>query len=225
MASTHERELTEPVDLCEEDGQTLNGDATGWSRRPLHRANLAGRRFRTKKWDYWAVLADDLAIGLVYADVGYLGLVSVWWGDLASGATGGRDAATPFGRGVSLPDRPGAVPLVFRSDRLSMDLTDSDRGTRLSAAWTEVDGSNAELDVFVDRPPDHESLSVVIPWSDRTFQFTTKDQARPVHGHLRRADRVTTIGGDRDAWGVLDVGRGRWPYSVTWNWAGGAGRA
>jgi hypothetical protein len=26
------------------------------------------------------------------------------------------------------------------------------------------------------------------------------------------------------AWGVLDVGRGRWPYSTHWNWGGGAGQ-
>jgi hypothetical protein len=26
------------------------------------------------------------------------------------------------------------------------------------------------------------------------------------------------------AWGVLDVGRGRWPYTTRWNWGGGAGR-
>src|SRR5690606_6965711 len=25
--------------------------------------------------------------------------------------------------------------------------------------------------------------------------------------------------------GVLDVGRGRWPYRTRWNWGGGAGRA
>ena len=28
-----------------------------------------------------------------------------------------------------------------------------------------------------------------------------------------------------DAWGVLDVGRGRWPHEIRWNWGGGAGRS
>jgi hypothetical protein len=28
-----------------------------------------------------------------------------------------------------------------------------------------------------------------------------------------------------EAWGVLDVGRGRWPYETRWNWGGGAGHA
>ena len=33
--------------------------------------------------------------------------------------------------------------------------------------------------MLVVRPDRHESLSVVIPWSDKRFQFTNKDVARP----------------------------------------------
>ena len=39
--TTHEPEITEPVDLCLPDGR-LNPAAVGWTRRPLHRANLRG---------------------------------------------------------------------------------------------------------------------------------------------------------------------------------------
>lgn len=188
-------------------------------------ANLRGRRFRTKKWDYWAVLAGDLAIGLVYADVGYLGLSSVWWGDLRTGETGGHDVAIPFARGVSLPDLPGTATLRLDHPKLQMRLAETIDGTQLFARWTEDDGSAGELDVTVELPVGHESLSVVIPWSDSTFQFTTKDQARPVTGRLVRRGTEVRLGVDEPAWGVLDVGRGRWPFSIRWNWGGGAGRA
>ncbi len=225
MSDTHEPELHHPVDLCTPDGRRLAPAARGWSRRPLHRANLRGRRLRTKKWDYWAVLAGDLAIGLVYADVGYLGLATVWWGDLATGATGGRDLAIPLARGVRLPDRPGTAPLRLDHPKLQMRLADSPAGTHLSCRWTEDDGSPGELDVMVALPEGHESLSVVIPWSESTFQFTTKDQARPARGRLVRGGVEVAIGAHDDAWGVLDVGRGRWPYSIDWNWGGGGGRS
>ena len=211
--------------LCTPDGKRLNPAARGWSRRPLHAANLRGRKLRTKKWDYWGVLAGDLAIGLVYADVGYAGLASVWWGDLVSQETGGVDVVTPLARGVELPDTPGAAPLVLDHPKLRMRLSDDPDGTRLYARWTESDGSAGELDVTVTMPAGHESLSVVIPWSDTTFQFTTKDQARPTSGRLVRRGVEVPIGQDTPAWGVLDVGRGRWPYSIRWNWGGGAGPA
>ena len=66
----------------------------------------------------------------------------------------------------------------------------------------------------------------MIPWSDERFNFTSKHQARPPPRQLVVGDRDWTIGAPGgDAWGVLDVGRGRWPAEITWNWGGGAGRA
>ena len=244
--ATHEPEITKPVDLCTRDGKRLNPEARGWSRQPLHRANLVGSRLRTKEWDYWAVLNQDLAVSVTYADVGYLGIASVWWVDLATGTTGGRDTPSPGARGVALPDRPGTEPLRWRSKHLWLDLVDDPGGTTITARWQERDGRDASLDLRIELPDGHESLNVVIPWSDTRFQYTSKHQARPAHGTLRLGDVVHRLGSPASpasagpgsggagggsvvdhgpAWGVLDVGRGRWPYSTTWNWGGGAGVA
>lgn len=225
--TTHEREITEPVALCTSDGRSLDPAARGWSRLPTLTANLRGVWGRNKKWDYWAILADDLVMAVTYADVDYLGMASVWWCDLATGRTGGRDHNGPFARGISLPDRPGTAPLRWSGPKGSVELVDDDDGTTIEAAWVEADGTRASLRARIDLPPGHESLNVVIPWTDRRFQFTSKHQARPAHGVLTLGTESHPFGGDTptEAWGVLDVGRGRWRYRNVWNWAGGAGRA
>ncbi len=240
MTGTHEPELTEPVELCTPDGHHLNPAARGWSRTPMHICNLRGVWGRTKRWDYWAILAGDLVVAVTYADVDYLGLASIWWADLDTGITGGHDGGLPLARGVKLPDRPGTTPLAYRGKRAHLDIIDDTDGTTIEATWTEKGGRPAQLSVRVDLPAGHESLNVVIPWSDRRFQYTSKHQARPARGTLTIGDdqRVigTTRGGatdggttagapDTEAWAVLDVGRGRWPYSTRWNWGGGAGHA
>ncbi len=232
---TAEPEITGPVDLCRPGGVLLNPAARGWSRRPLHRANLRGRWGRTKRWDYWAVLTDRWVASLVYADVDYLGLVEVSWIDLATGRRGGRQVVVPLARGVDLPEVPGSTALRHESRHLTVDISDvsdvsdgpeGSAGTRLHATWTEPDHRIGRLDVLVDSPPDHESLNVVIPWSDRLFQYTSKHQARPAVGTLDADGQQVDLGGEAgEAWGVLDVGRGRWPYRTRWNWAGGAGRS
>jgi hypothetical protein len=226
--STTERELTEPVDLALADGRTLNPEARGWSRRPLHRANLRGGFGRTKRWDYWAILAGDLVLSTVYADVDYLGMADVWWAQLAERRTGGRGVVVPGARGMRLPDLPGSAPLRLERRKLRLEIADdADGTTHLRARWQERDGTPASLDAAVELPADHESLNVVIPWSPRRFQFTSKHQARPASGELVVGDRRWRFGrtrGGEDAWGVLDVGRGRWPYRTRWNWGGGAGR-
>lgn len=227
MQMTHEREVTRPVELCDPGGRNLNIDAVGWSRLPLHDCNLSGKWGRTKRWDYWAVLAPGMAVAVTYADVDYLGMASIWWADLETGASGGRDGTVPLARGISLPDRPGTEPLTHRGRKSQVDITDDERGTSITATWTELDGREGELDLLVELTEGHESLNVVIPWSRRRFQYTSKHQARPANGTLRVGDEVRTIGGTGDdaAWGVLDVGRGRWPYATRWNWGGGAGHA
>ncbi len=227
--STTEHEIVEPVDLCTPDGRRLNPAARGWSRRPLHRANLRGGWGRTKRWDYWAILCDDLFVSLTFADVDYLGIVAAEWGDLASGRTGGRVVTRPLARGVRLPDLPGTEPLRFANRNLELAIVDQPDGTHLTAHWAEPRGGGAgEVDVVVAAPAGHESLNVVIPWSDTRFQFTSKHQARPVSGTVSVGGRRHTFGRGAEpveAWGVLDVGRGRWPYETRWNWGGGAGHA
>ncbi|MFI5425912.1 DUF2804 family protein [Aeromicrobium sp. UC242_57] len=66
-------------------------------------------------------------------------------------------------------------------------------------------------------------MGVVVPWTDRLFQYTVKDVARPATGTIW-IDGVAVEVREGDSWATLDHGRGRWPYSVCWNWGAGSGR-
>ncbi len=220
--ATHETELTEPVDLCTPDGRRLNPAAVGWSRVPLHRANLGGWG-RNKKWDYWGFLLGDAAVSLTFADVDFAGMVGLYWADFAAGDQIRAGRITPLSRGVDLPEVPGSTTLRHHSRALDAVIHDVEGGTRIFAHWRGSDGRELRLDVVAAQPDGHESLNVVVPWSATRFQYTSKHQARPVTGILTVDGTTRTIGGERAAWATLDVGRGRWPHRTVWNWAGGAG--
>lgn len=147
------------------------------------------------------------------------------WIDLATGESGGLGIVTPADL-VELPERPGAIPLRIDRDGLDLRIADDHDGTRLAASWTETDGRRGTVDVFIHRPEGQESLNVVIPWNEELFNFTSKQVARPAVGELVVGERRWSIGGPAgaEAWGVLDVGRGRWPSEISWNWGAGAGR-
>lgn len=221
--ATHEPELTEPVDLCLPDGRHLNPAAKGWSRKPLQRANLKGRWGRNKKWDYWGILLGDGAISLTFANLDYVGLVGVSWADFVTRDHGQATHIAPAGRGVELPDVPGSTTLHHRSRTLDAEITQVEDGTRLIAHWKGRHGHANSLEVVAGQPENHDSLNVVVPWSNTLFQYTSKHQARPVTGTLSTNGVTRTIGRERPAWATLDVGRGRWAYRAKWNWAGGAG--
>lgn len=225
--TTSEREITQPVALCLENGIELNPAARGWSRVPLHIDNLGPYQNRNKRWDYWAVVSRDFTISSVFADIDVLGLADVYWADFASGQSGGQAVVVASDANFSLSPRVGERPLSVEHDGFSLRIHDDDRATWFEISWREVDGRDGELSMRVDKPAGHESLNVVIPWNDEIFNFTSKQQARPAHGFRRVGDDVWRFGDDTgiEAWGVLDVGRGRWPQRIAWNWGGGAGRA
>lgn len=205
-------EITAPVDLCDARGR-LNRAAVGWTRTPLHRPNLRGWG-RTKRWEYWGLVTETHVVGLTISSLDYAGVEALYVLDRATGQEVVHEATVPLGRGVALTPRCGVGASHVSAGGLRIDLTEEDGGTRLRASAPGVD-----LDAFAARPEFHESLGVVVPWSDRLFQYTVKDVARPLSGSLTVAGTAYDAGG----WAVLDHGRGRWPYSLRWNWAAGSG--
>jgi hypothetical protein len=59
---------------------------------------------------------------------------------------------------------------------------------------------------------------------DRRFQYTSKHHAMPATGEVQALGQLVRLS-PSESFGCLDFGRGIWPYSSFWNWAGGSGRA
>jgi len=205
-------EITRPVDLCDSSGR-LNPAAVGWSRAPLHRANLTGRG-RTKRWEYWAVASPRQVLGVTVSDLDYASLHAVYF--LApDGSETVVSKLVPLTT-TPLPDRSGAAPVRVRVKGLSIDLMPVEGGMELAVASPRLSAQ-----VRIDRPEGHEALGVVVPWSPTRFQYTVKENTLPATGHVTVDGRGYPFGSD--SWATLDHGRGRWPYRVTWNWGSGSG--
>jgi hypothetical protein len=212
---THERELTEPVDLCLPNGR-LNPAAVGWTRRPLHRANLRGWG-RAKRWEYWGIVTPTHILGLVASSLDYAGVHGVYVLDRATGKALSKDVVVPLARGASFPPSSGVGSASIRGPGLAIDIDQRPDGSSIRATAPEV-----EIDLTVPLPAGHESLGVVIPWSERRFQYTVKDVGRAVRGTLKVHDQTHVVA-EQDSFAVLDHGRGKWPHAIRWNWAAGSG--
>lgn len=217
-----EIELTSPVDLCDGRGH-LNRAARGWSRRPLHRANLSRAIGRKKRWDYWAVTSPDLYVSITYADVDYLGIASLWICRPSVGLDLNLDRMVPFAHGFELPEVPCTSTMEADLSGLHLTIDEQADATHLSATCASSPNGPVVVDLVVERPAGHESLNVVIPWSERRFQFTSKQNTRPATGTVRVGDTEFVLGGSSPAYGTLDLGRGVWRYSNRWNWAAASG--
>ena len=218
--TTKERELTEPVALTLPNGR-LNRAAVGWTRHPLHDTSGIGRGARAwgrnKRWEYWAFTSPAVIASVTVATLDYATMSQVWVLDRRTGEEIDRSAVTPFSRGVTLPDSLGGSPATADVPGLDVRIDEEEGGTRIRATTARV-----SIDVLAERPPGHEALGVVVPWSDRRFQYTVKDVARPATGVVT-VDSVAHELVPQVSWAVLDHGRGRWPYSMRWHWGAASG--
>ena len=205
-----EREIGAPVALCDPRGR-LAPEAVGWSRRPLVRANLRGHWPRKKRWNFWSWISRRFVFSVVVADVDLASFCGHFFVDFE---TGERVGDTDL-------RRPGFTPMpeevertiAWESPKVRYALRNE--GGDLEVAFR---GGAVVAEFAVRKPPEHESLNVVVPWSDRRFQLNSK------HNTLR-CDGFVSVGGRRyalrpeECHAVQDWGRGIWPYRSFWNWA------
>ncbi|MDO5534674.1 MAG: DUF2804 domain-containing protein [Propionibacteriaceae bacterium] len=219
---TAPREITGPVALVRPDGR-LNRDAVGWSRRPLHDTAGVKRGLRglgrNKRWEYWLVITPEVLFSLTLSDIDYAGVHTVWAYERATGRRVDETAVVPFAWHTDLPGSLGDGVAEGGSRGLAGRIEETEGGTRVRA---RADG--VRFDVTAGRLGPGESLGVVVPWSQHRFQYTVKDPLRPASGWVEVLGRRHDLPAG-ESWAILDHGRGRWPYSMWWNWAAGAGLA
>jgi hypothetical protein len=217
---TQEKELTAPANLCLPNGR-LNPAAVGWSRRPLHRCNLRGRWPRKKKWNYWAITTESHLFSATISHLDYAGLVFVYYADFTSQQLTEVTRLLPLGWGCPMPDEVNA-DVVYDSSGFHLAMRQTDSGVTLDVDVADFEGRPLAAHFDITVPRQHETLNVVVPWDERTFQFTSKQNCLPATG-------VVTIGGQEmrfdgpQSFGCLDFGRGIWPRRCRWNWGSASG--
>lgn len=214
-ASRVEREITEPVDMCLPNGR-LNPAAVGWSRQPLHRPNLRGWG-RNKRFEYWCVVAEDFVVTANISHHDYRANLASAFIDLATKrvvSTRENQWLPPRG---TLSNSAANAPMDAKGRDIQVRLTPNAAGVAIEV---ETKRTRVALQVFDE--PGRESMGVLVPWSDKLFQYTRKNNCLLVEG------RVVVDGVERRiergrAYAIHDHGRGRWPYDTRWNWSAASG--
>lgn len=221
-----QQELITPCDLLNEKGE-LN--ARGWARHPVARYNrerIAAPWFRIKEWDYYCVLAPGCGIALTISDVGYLADISVTWLDLAAGTEVTETIMKPLSRGsLNLPESVDEGDVAYRDKRIDVRFTRNPASRVVSIDFPGFDhGRGIRGSLRLDQDRGQERMVIVTPFTNapKAFYYNQKVNCMPATG-------VITVGGVDHAFrpetasGVLDWGRGVWPYRNMWYWGSASG--
>lgn len=217
-----EKELMGYRKLCNEDG-TLNKGSIGWSRDTIFDCNLKGRHLRKKKWNYWCVMNEECLFSVTISNIDYAGVVFAYFLDYKSKKYIEKTIMTPFGKGCKMPSKVHET-VSFNNKDMLMNLLAEGNNTHIITKTDNFNGEKMSADFTVLFDEKQETLNVVIPWNEKVFQFTSKQEALPVAGNLTVGDKTYNFD-KNSAFACLDYGRGIWPYKVSWNWANASGMA
>lgn len=217
----NENEILQNVNLCNNDG-TLNVSSIGWSRNPVFNCNLSGKWLRKKKWNYWCITSDECLFSATISNIDYAGMVFVYFLDFKTKKFIEKTIMTPFGKGCPMP-RNVHETVNFKNKEIELMFTsENNDSTFITVTCNNFATLPMEASLRITYPKGYETLNVVVPWNNKTFQYTSKHEGMPVEGQIKVGEKVYTLNKET-SFGCLDFGRGIWPFKVKWNWANASG--
>ncbi|MBN1149222.1 MAG: DUF2804 domain-containing protein [Anaerolineales bacterium] len=224
-------EITQPGSLLAPSGALSQ---VGWARQPLLDCNLEQaafyplplrplQHFRIKRWDYYAIFTPQRFFSATIADLGYAGNIFVYTADFASGELHEQGLVVPLASGVRLPRNSDQGDSCYASKDVRLSFRARPGQRELSVDWPSFhDGRGIQAEIKLHCPPEHESMTIVIPIERRRFYYNRKINCLPAEGSLRYGQIQEQLAPDT-CLGSLDWGRGVWAYSSFWNWASASG--
>ncbi len=222
-------ELTQPGSLLDAQGRLTQ---SGWARHPQLDCNLENARFYAlrflqrfciKRWDYYAIFTPRRFFSATIADLGYAGNVFVYTLDFATGDLYEEGLVIPLGKGIQLPRNSDAGETVCVHPQATLRFRAADGERRIFVDWPGYhQGRGIKAEITLACPPDHESMTIVIPIGKKRFYYNRKINCLPARGYIHYSDLREDVRPD-ECLGSLDWGRGVWEYQSFWNWASASG--
>ena len=221
--------LTQPGKLLDASGKLSQ---VGWSPQPLLDCNLENanfytfkmfQQFRIKRWDYYAVFTPHQFFSATIADLGYAGNIFIYVLNFATGELHEEGLVIPLGKGIALPRNSDQGESIFEDKHARLHFNVLPEGRHISIAWPGFHaGLGISAEILLRQPPDHESMTIVIPIGKRRFYYNRKINCLPAEGTIQYGKSVENLS-PTSSIGSLDWGRGVWEYKSFWNWASASG--
>lgn len=219
-ANTQNINVLSPGDLLDDRGRLATCGYAFSQVKKYDRAAICGKRFRIKEWDYYCFGDENRAIALTVADNSYMSLASVSVLDFERLCYTTKSKIGLFSMGkLNMPPSADNGVVQFDKSGVKMRFESIDGKRTLICDYKDFGGKGVDFscEVRLDANTD-DNITVAIPFSKpKQFYYNTKINCLKGSGYY-------TLGNERhdfthNAMGVLDFGRGVWPYKNVWYWS------
>ena len=217
-------EITTPGKLLDENGVLIQ---RGYATKPLleyRRSHIKASPWRIKEWDFYQVVNDDYCLQFTIGHTAYAGAITVTFFRFEDGLRYDRSTTLllPFGSLKKPETSDNGISASKGGVSISFDVTPERRILRCSTT-ADKKTPPMEAEVVLTRPHD-VSIVMATPFKEyeRAFYYNEKISLMPAEGYLKIGNEEFLFKPE-SSFGLLDWGRGVWPFSTEWYWGSGSG--
>ncbi|TXT65120.1 MAG: hypothetical protein BAJALOKI3v1_130024 [Promethearchaeota archaeon] len=217
-------EITKPSKLFNENGSLVQ---TGWARKPIltyNKEDIGKSWWRIKEWDHYSVLNKDFGFQLTIGDIGYLTQMSYVWLDFDKKERGDKSTMKFFTKSKLLPTSSLEDSRIeFPTDEFHAVLEKKGDQRILTLEDSEFLDKGIKANIILDDVPEWDNTVVVTGYEKpKQFYYNHKINIMPANGTIHIGDQKYKFTPER-SFGLMDWGRGIWPYKTHWLWGSACG--
>lgn len=214
-----EKRITEAGNVLNRRGEILAGYSTE-SVLTYRRKDIKAPFYRIKEWDFYQISDNEKCLQFTFGHASYAGQVGVMLFDFKNGkmiADKNKILVCPFSS-LNLPENAEADSDVIY-DKGGIYLRFLTKGqTRTLSFKCE----NFEAEVVLTRQ-NPKSIVVNVPFDEYKTAFYYNHKINCMTAKGKAVCNGVEYVFDDNAYGLLDWGRGVWPFHNEWYWSSGAG--
>ena len=176
-----------------------------------NRDKICKRSLTLKEWNFYQVISGDYSIQLTVGHLSYIANLSFTVINLKNGEKKSSSMMIPLTRfDLDLnPEKPSKFNYNHKDIEVSLEVTESKRILKYKA-------NNVSASLELDNDLNNEKMVIATSFDKKKqFYLNYKENYYRIKGNIKFDDLELNFD---NATGLLDWGRGRWPYSHRWVW-------
>lgn len=220
-----QNKITKPSNLLDKSGRLIQ---KGYATKPLltYRRKDVARKCRLKEWDYYLVYNNKHAVALTVAKTKCIVLVSASIIDFTTKKISSRTAIRFMScKKFSMPESSKTGDIIIKDKKLYLSICNNQCNRQLYLLMKgKTDKNDLELSLVLSQEP-YDSMVIATPFKqcDKMFYYNRKIIGMQASGFARLGNESISFS-NIDSYGLLDWGRGVWPYHTVWYWSVAQGR-
>lgn len=209
-------EITRKLPLLDGKGRLTD---PGWASRMnflYNREQAKITPFNLKEWNFYQIMNPPWVVQLTIGHTSYMCSASVNLLNLTTGRRWELGRMKPFFIPVLDRNPEGPSLVEFREKGLLLRFEVTDRARRLTCLGRSKQWGAVEVSLTVESRPENLKLVIATPFGKpHQFYLNCKENYYRASGAVSFGNLTVSMDG---ASGLLDWGRGIWPYRHEWYW-------